>query len=89
MANPFQTNLFTMPKMPELPELYEALIGSPQAEQLEVTGNQFDNYYQNQKLWNSGEKVNSGIDYEKVTSPTQFKDPLNDIQNEFTGTYFL
>lgn len=77
-----------MPKMPELPQLFEALIGSPEAESLDLSENLFDNQYQTSKYWNEGTKVNGGVDYEKEPLPTQFKDPLDSQYNDFTGTYF-
>jgi hypothetical protein len=88
MANPFNSpQLF---RMPQLPELYSALVGSPLVESLNLTQqNQFDNSYQLSNYWNEGLKVNGGVDYDKQDPPTQFKDPASEMYNEFSGTYFL
>lgn len=91
MTNPFKMpQLFQMPQMPTLPVLYEALLGTPAGESLELTEDgKIGNYYQNSNLWNEGTKVNGGQSYESNTPPTQFKDPADDMYNDISGTYFL
>ena len=87
MANPF--NMPQLFQMPELPKLYESLVGSPEAASLELDENLFDNYYQQNKLWNEGAKVGGGQTYDKLDPPTQFKDPSKEMYNDFSGTYYL
>ncbi len=81
--------LFQMPQMPELPVLFESLVGTPQAESIGIDSSTFDNQYKTQKFWNEGNKVGGGQTYEKLDPPTQFKDPALEMYNEFSGTYFL
>ncbi len=84
------SDLFTNPRMFQLPQLFEQLQGSPQGDQLNLdTDFSMDNHYKQMKFWNDFKGVGQGQMNLGEITPPQIKDNSFSIGNDFSDTYYL
>ncbi len=80
-------NYFNNSSIFQLPQLFEQLQGTPQAEQLQISS-PFEDLYK-KKFWNDFRGTGLGQMSLGELQPTQFKADSQDIYNDFSSTYFL